>query len=90
MSGRDISHLSSFNRHLALTDEQMLSLDQTARLLNVSVRTLQRMARRGEGPAPVRWGRKCTRYQLGMIRSWLANENRRALGGKKMPDEDDL
>jgi predicted DNA-binding transcriptional regulator AlpA len=74
-------------RHLPLPDEQLLSLDETARLLDVSVRTLQRMARRGEGPIPLRWGRKCTRYQLGMIRSWLTDQNRRAREGMKTLDQ---
>jgi hypothetical protein len=63
----------------ALPDEQLLRLEDTARLLNISVTKLQRLGRRGEGPPALRWGRKCTRYQLGMIRCWLTNENRRAL-----------
>jgi hypothetical protein len=76
---------SSFRDLTALPNEQMLGLTETAHLLDVSIRTLQRMAQRGEGPVPLRWGRKCTRYQLGIIRRWLENENRRAqhtmLGG---------
>jgi len=63
----------------ALPDEQLLRLDETARLLNISVTKLQRLGRHGQGPPVLRWGRKCTRYQLGMIRDWLKKENLRAL-----------
>lgn len=73
----------------AMPDEQLLRLEETARLLNISVTKLQRLGRCGKGPPALRWGRKCTRYQLGMIRSWLKNENRRVLEGQNSFDKDD-
>jgi predicted DNA-binding transcriptional regulator AlpA len=73
----------------ALPDEQLLRLDETARLLNISVTKLLRLERHGQGPPALRWGRKCTRYQLGMIRGWLKMENLRALEGKKDLERND-
>ncbi|MGC2079265.1 MAG: helix-turn-helix domain-containing protein [Xanthobacteraceae bacterium] len=72
----------------AVLDEQLLRLDETARLLNISITKLQRLGRDGKGPPALRWGRKCTRYQLGMIRRWLKKEHLRALEGKKDLQED--
>ena len=57
----------------------MLSRREAAQLIGTSEKTLQRWAARGEGPPRLKFGRRMTRYQLGVLRRWLELENFNAL-----------
>ena len=45
---------------------------QTAKILNMSVKTLQKFRSTGEGPHFIRVSKRCVRYTLGDIVAWQA------------------
>jgi predicted DNA-binding transcriptional regulator AlpA len=53
-------------------DEMLLSPPETARLLGVSRRHLDRLHAAGIGPPAVKLGLRAKRYPLGPLRRWLA------------------
>ena len=53
-----------------VSESQLLTAEQVARLLAVSVKTVRRMTRRGELPRPVRIGRQ-VRWRLADIERFI-------------------
>jgi predicted DNA-binding transcriptional regulator AlpA len=56
-----------------MTNEILLSQRQVAELLGLSERTLEAMRLRGTGPAFVRISRRCVRYRLTDLESFIAS-----------------
>jgi len=54
---------------------QLLTAEQLAQLLQMSLRSIRRKASDGELPPPIRLGR-LTRWRRDVIESWLANDCR--------------
>lgn len=54
------------------TEPALIDLRQLARLLSVSTRTARRLATSGQVPGMVRIGTKLLRFQLEVVRSWIA------------------
>jgi predicted DNA-binding transcriptional regulator AlpA len=54
-----------------LPDYAVVSREHAAALLSVSVDTLKRLARRGEGPRRIRIGPKLIGYRLADLRAWI-------------------
>jgi predicted DNA-binding transcriptional regulator AlpA len=52
--------------------DQLLTRGETAGELAVCVRTLERWARQGIGPPPVRMGPRAVRYRRSDITRWIA------------------
>ncbi|UPY35430.1 helix-turn-helix domain-containing protein [Sediminicoccus sp. KRV36] len=70
--------------------QQLLAPAEAARLLGVSVRSLERMRVAGDGPPFVRIGKRRVAYTAGCMEAWLASRTfdhraaemaRRAKGG---------
>jgi len=55
--------------------QQLLTAEQLAQLLQMSLRSIRRKASDGELPPPIRLGR-LTRWRRDVIESWLANDCR--------------
>ena len=53
---------------------QMLTFDETADLLEISRRTLQRWCCRGSFPIPVTLSRGVVRFPVSTVISWLENQ----------------
>ena len=60
------------------TDVAVINVREVAELLGVNVRTIWRMAQRGELPAPIRLGHRVIRWRLSDLREHL---DRKAGGG---------
>jgi predicted DNA-binding transcriptional regulator AlpA len=58
------------------SDDLILSRVQTARLINLSTDTLDRLVARGEGPPRVRISPRRVGHPLGSTRKWLAQRAR--------------
>ncbi len=63
---------------VAEPDEQLLLRSEVAGIYQLGVRTLERWARQGIGPAPVRIGPRAIRYRRSDIVRWLAEQARGA------------
>jgi excisionase family DNA binding protein len=50
---------------------ELLSAQQVAERLSISVRTVQRMVQRGELPRPIRYNRKLIRWPTAEIEAYL-------------------
>lgn len=58
----------------AISDgEQLLKPTETASALNVSERTLEKWRYEGGGPPYVRLSRRCVRYRLADLKSYIEN-----------------
>jgi excisionase family DNA binding protein len=55
------------------TEAALLTPEQTARILNVSPRTLSRMVATGEFPQPYRHSKKLVRYRRADVNSFIEN-----------------
>jgi predicted DNA-binding transcriptional regulator AlpA len=53
------------------SDDLVLSRAQTARLINTSLDTLDRLVQRGEGPPRIRISPRRVGHSLGACRRWL-------------------
>lgn len=60
------------------TDVAVINVREVAELLGVNVRTIWRLAQRGEIPAPIRLGDRVVRWRLSDLREHL---DRKAAGG---------
>jgi excisionase family DNA binding protein len=63
------------------TDSQYCSITELAELLRISTRHLHRMMARGEGPRPMRLGRRLI-FDLAAVRRWAKESLERARGGE--------
>lgn len=59
----------------------MLTIQEVAKALAVSVMTIYRMMRRGEFPRPLKIG-KCSRWKQETVDAWLNEKEDEAEGGK--------
>lgn len=53
-------------------DRELIDRKEKARLLSVSVATLDRMVAAGKTPRPLRLSHGCIRWRLSTVRAWLA------------------
>lgn len=60
-----------------MADVAVVSVREVAELLGINVRTVWRMAQRGEIPAPIRLGERVVRWRLSDLREHL---DRKAAG----------
>lgn len=51
--------------------DQLLTVDETAALLKISVEQLKEWRMRGEGPKILRLGHRTVRYRRSDIRAWM-------------------
>lgn len=66
--------------------EQMLDPHDAAKLLRVSVRTLEGWRRTGEGPPFIRCGR-LARYRHADVSRWIADRRRASTSADRPPRE---
>lgn len=57
---------------MSAREPDLLSALQVAERLSISVRTVQRMVKRGELPPPIRYNRKLIRWPTAEIEAYLA------------------
>jgi excisionase family DNA binding protein len=57
---------------MSAREPDLLSALQVAERLSISVRTVQRMVKRGELPPPIRYNRKLIRWPTSEIEAYLA------------------
>ena len=62
----------------SLTADEHLTLDETAKWLRCSTRTLQRLLEVGEGPPVIRLSQRRVIFRLTDLRTWLAHRTRGA------------
>ena len=65
------SHSAEFTLIGNLPDQAVLSKTQACALMNLSEDTLNRLYRRGEGPARVQLSPRRVGYTVGAVRDWL-------------------
>ncbi len=65
--------------HTKNGEDELLTKKEVADLLRVDVRTLRRMVRSGEVPAPVRIGDRTDRWRRTTIESFLKRKEKQAL-----------
>lgn len=59
-------------------EPELLSAQQVAERLSISVRTVQRMVQRGELPKPIRYNRKLIRWPTAEVEAYLQAKLARA------------
>lgn len=59
--------------------DELLPRDETARILTVGVRTLERWAKAGIGPRSIKVGPRAVRYRRSEVSEWLDAQTRGAV-----------
>lgn len=69
-------------RSMGAMSERLWTVKEAAEFCGIHPKSLSRWARRGVGPAPVRFGRKYIRWEPDVVRAWAAahREAREAQG----------
>jgi len=55
----------------ALENRDLLTVEQVAERLSMSVRSLQRMVKRGKFPPPIRYTRRLVRWKRTELTAWV-------------------
>jgi len=61
-------------RSVTVKEHDLLSRQVVARRLGICVRTLERWAKRGIGPRPIRVGPRLVRYNPSEVDDWLSTD----------------
>jgi excisionase family DNA binding protein len=54
-----------------MTEQRLLTRPEVAKIVGLGVRTLERWARQGIGPVPVKAGPRAVRYRREDVDAWL-------------------
>lgn len=78
---RRAPHVAAIRKERQMTDNTLMTTRETADLARVSIRTLERLAERGEGPARIRLTQRRIAYRRDDVMRWI--ESRVAASTKR-------